>query len=164
MPTYRIVPLSFRDVCAFVTQHHRHNKAPRGGKVFLGLIDSAETLVGVAVLGRPNAPAYNPREVAEITRTCTLGLPNTNSQLYGACRQIAKAMGYHKVITYTEEGESGASLRAAGFVCVATLAPRPNWAESSQKLKALRDPEGRGWITRYRWEIAFCGGSARALA
>lgn len=152
----KIVPLSFRQVCAYVTEHHRHHKAPRGGKVFLGLrVD--DQLVGVAVLGRPNARAYNPEEVAEITRTCTNGYANGNSKLYGACRQIAKAMGYRKVITYTEEGESGASLKAAGFVLVATLPARKNWAESSQKLKHLRDAEGRGNVERYRWEIEFCG-------
>jgi hypothetical protein len=154
----KIVPLSFRQVCDYITKYHRHHKRPRGGKVFLGLRVNGE-IVGVAVIGRPKARAYNPEEVAEITRTCTDGTDNANSKLYGACRQITKAMGYHKVITYTEEGESGASLRAAGFVKVATLEARPNWAESSKKLKHLRDPEGRGDVVRYRWEIEFtsCG-------
>lgn len=153
--SHRVVPLSFRQVCVYVRAHHRHAKAPRGGKVFLGLRDLTGALVGVAVLGRPVARAFDPEEVAEITRTCTTGVPNANSQLYGACRQIAKAMGYARVITYTEEGESGASLRAAGFVQIAVLEPRENWAASSQKLKHLRDPDGRGQVRRYRWEIVF---------
>jgi hypothetical protein len=123
--------------------------------VFLGVRNAQKDLVGVAVLGRPNARAYDPERVAEITRTCTDGARNANSKLYGACRQIAKAMGYEKVITYTEEGESGASLKAAGFVCVATLEPRENWANASKKLKHLRDPDGRGNVRRYRWEIVF---------
>jgi len=35
--------------------------------------------------------------------------------LLGACRRAALAMGYKKVITYTLDKESGASLKAAGF-------------------------------------------------
>lgn len=161
MSPARVVPLSFRQVCAYVTAYHRHHKAPRGGKVFLGLRDTQTgALIGVAVLGRPVARAYDPEAVAEITRTCTDGTANANSQLYGACRQIAKAMGYQRVITYTEAGESGASLRAAGFVCVAELEPRENWAASSQKLRHLRDPDGRGNVRRYRWEITFARAEA----
>lgn len=151
----RIVPLSFRQVCMYVTTHHRHHKPPRGGKVFLGVRTLDGDLVGAAVIGRPNARAYDPEKVAEITRTCTDGATNANSKLYGACRQITSAMGYQKVITYTEEGESGASLKAAGFILEATLEPRANWADSSQKLKATRDPEGRGGVRRYRWSITF---------
>ncbi len=35
--------------------------------------------------------------------------------LYGACRRIAREMGYQRVLTYTLPDEGGASLRAAGF-------------------------------------------------
>jgi len=150
----RIAPTSFHRVCAYITQYHRHHKRPRGGKVFLGVYEGAD-LVGVAVIGRPNARAYDPDRVAEITRTCTAGAAHANSKLYGACRRVAKAMGYKTVITYTEEGESGASLRAAGFVLDAVLEPRENWADASVKLKHLRDPDGRGGVRRYRWKIDF---------
>ena len=37
--------------------------------------------------------------------------------LYGAAVRAAKAMGYHKVITYILDSECGASLKASGFVC-----------------------------------------------
>lgn len=124
--------------------------------MFLGLYTEDE-LVGVGVLGRPKARAYDPQRIAEITRTCTNGTANGNSKLYGALRQTAKAMGYEKVITYTQEGESGASLKAAGFVLVATLPPRKNWANSSKKLKHLRDESEQENVTRYRWEISFTG-------
>ena len=158
----RIVPLTFRQVCAYVAEHHRHHKPPRGGKVFIG-VRNGTGLVGVATLGRPNARAYDVSSLgpfdadltAEITRTCTDGTPHANSKLYGACRQIAKGMGYDRVITYTEEGESGASLKAAGFVKVKELPPRKNWANSSQKLKGLRDATIREGVTRYLWEVRF---------
>lgn len=149
-----IRPISFRDLCAYVARKHRHHKPPRGGKVFI-CVKVGTRIVGVASLGRPSARAYDPERIAEVTRTCTNGHPNANSKLYGACRQIAKAMGYEKVITYTEGSESGVSLKAAGFVLVATLKPRKNWAGSSTKLKPLRDATVREMVTRHRWEITF---------
>jgi len=41
--------------------------------------------------------------------------------LYGAAWRAARALGYTRLITYTQDGESGSSLRAVGFVRVAKL-------------------------------------------
>lgn len=57
----------------------------------------------------------------EITRTCVVDTPNGNSQIYGALCRAAKALGYRRVITYTLAAESGASLKASGFVVDAEL-------------------------------------------
>jgi hypothetical protein len=152
-PVLRIVPLSFRSLCAYVTTHHRHHKAPRGGKVFIGVVDAAGTLQGVATLGRPSARAYDDGTCFEVTRSCVEGLANANSCLYGAMRRIGFAMGYRRGITYLQAGESGASLRAAGWAKVKDLPPRKSWAESSVKLKAIRDVVGTGNIARELWEV-----------
>lgn len=32
-----VVPITFRQACAFIAEHHRHNKPPRGMKFCLGL-------------------------------------------------------------------------------------------------------------------------------
>lgn len=112
-------------------------------------------LVGVAMVGRPVARAFDNGLCAEINRTCTDGARNANSKLYGACAQACKAMGYERVITYTQADEDGASLRAAGFVRVKELPARGSWAESSVKLKALRDGVGNGGVARVLWEIRF---------
>ena len=53
------------------------------------------------------------------------------------------------LITYTQEGESGASLRAAGFVLVAEREPRTDHFESSAR---YREDHGTGGVTRYLWE------------
>jgi hypothetical protein len=78
-------------------------------------------------------------------------------------------MGYLRVITYTQAGESGASLRAAGFVRVKELPPRKNWAESTKakELKTMREPtqhlfpeldkKDTGGVARVLWEIRFNG-------
>jgi hypothetical protein len=161
--TLRIVPITFRQACAYIAAHHRHHKPPRGAKVVVGVRDGSG-LVGVATVGRPNARAFDRSPLfgdigveltAEVTRTCTAGAENANSKLYGACRQLAKAMGYDRVITYTEKGESGASLKAAGFVKVKDLPARRNWANSSRKLKQIRDTSAREDVPRVLWEIRF---------
>jgi hypothetical protein len=47
--------------------------------------------------------------------------------LYGALARAAFALGYTRVITYTQADESGSSLRAAGWRVVAHRAARKGW-------------------------------------
>lgn len=148
----RIAPVTFRQACAFVAELHRHNKPPRGHKFSIGVF-SGDNLVGVAMAGRPVARHFDDGLTLEVNRTCTDGTRNANSMLYGATWRAAKAMGYQRCITYTQNGECGSSLRAAGFVCIKTMAPRASWAESSVKLKAMRDEQGSGGVERKLWEI-----------
>lgn len=110
-------------------------------------------LVGVAVAGRPVARHFDDGLTLEVSRTCTDGTPNANSKLYGAIWRAASALGYRRLITYTQADESGASLRGAGFVRVKDIPPRGNWAESSVALRAIRDPAGPGGIARVLWHI-----------
>lgn len=110
-------------------------------------------MVGVATAGRPIARHFDDGLTLEVNRTCTDGTRNVNSLLYGAIWRAAKAMGYRRCITYTQADESGASLRAAGWVRVKELPPRAGWAESSQKLRDKRDPVGNGGVARVLWEI-----------
>lgn len=149
-----IRPITFRAACAFVDRLHRHNKAPRGHKFSIGCFDNGD-LVGVAMAGRPVARALDDGLTLEINRTCTDGARNANSMLYGAVWRAARAMGYRRCITYTQHDESGASLRAVGWVRDADLAPRGSWAESTKdaRLRAMRDPDGPGDVGRVRWKI-----------
>lgn len=150
----RVVPVTFREACAFVAEHHRHNKPPKGHKFSIGVRSDDGRLVGVAMAGRPVARALDDGLTLEINRTCTDGHPNANSMLYGAVWRAAKAMGYRRCMTYTQADETGASMRAVGWIRAAELAPRGSWADSSQALKATRDPVGNGGVARVRWEIA----------
>jgi len=74
--------------------------------------------------------------------------------LYGAAWRAAKALGYRRLITYTQAGESGSSLRAAGWRVVAEREARASWAQSSVALRHLRDPEGMGGVQRSLWEAS----------
>jgi len=155
-----IRPITFKAACAFVLRLHRHNKPPRGHKFSVSLVDGNE-VVGVAMAGRPVARHYDDGLTLEINRTCTDGSKNANSMLYGACRRAAWALGYRRVITYTQAIECGGSLRAAGFIRLKELPARRGWAESSVKLKSIRDPVGNGGVDRVLWGIT--SGAAQTL-
>lgn len=151
--TLAIVPVTFRQASAFVADRHRHHAPPRGCRFVLGVArDDTGELVGVAMVGRPVARAYDDGFTVEVNRTCTDGTPNANSALYGAAWRAAKALGYRRLVTYTQAGESGASLRAAGWRVVAERPARGSWADSSVLLRHLRDPVGAGGVQRTLWE------------
>lgn len=54
-----VVPLTFRGASAFVAEHHRHNKPPRGTKFCIGVCDAEGVLRGVAMVGRPVARHFD---------------------------------------------------------------------------------------------------------
>lgn len=149
-----IVPLTFRQGAAFVARYHRHNKPPRGCKFVLGVCDPEGVLRGVAMVGRPVARSYDDGLTAEVNRVATDGCPNANSALYAAAWRVAGAMGYRRMITYTQADESGSSLRAAGMQRVRDIPPRKGWADSSVALRAMRDPVGNGGVARVLWEAS----------
>lgn len=111
-----IRPITFKEACNFIKEHHRHHKPTVGCKFCIGLFDG-EQMVGCAVCGRPVSRYLDDGRTLEINRCCTDGTRNACSMLYGACCRVAKAMGYKEVITYILETEDGASLRASNFIC-----------------------------------------------
>lgn len=151
--TLTVVPLTFRQGSALVAQWHRHHKPPRGCKFVLGVCDSSGMIRGVCMAGRPLARHYDDGLTIEVNRTATDGYPNANSALYGAAWRVAQAMGYRRLITYTQGTESGGSLRAANMRLVRTLPSRKGWADSSVALRAIRDPVGSGNMPRTLWCI-----------
>lgn len=110
----QIMPITLKDANIYVTKYHRHHKAVVGCKFCLGLQDD-NSLVGVAICGRPVSRYYDDGFTLEINCLCTNGTQNACSMLYGACIRVAKHMGYKKVITYTLQSENGASLKASNF-------------------------------------------------
>lgn len=125
-----IVPMTLAEANAFVEKHHRHHKPVPGAK-FCVAVAVGETVVGVAIVGRPIARMVDDGWTLEVNRTCTDGTKNANSMLYGACRRAAFALGYRKLITYTLPSESGASLRAAGWKCLGE-AGGGSWSRESR--------------------------------
>ena len=115
-----IVPCTLREACAFVTSFHRHNKAPQGGLFACGASDG-ERLVGVGIVGRPVSRHMQDGGTAEVVRCCVLddAPKGTPSAIYGALWRAARALGWRRLITYTLQSESGASLRGAGWTVLA---------------------------------------------
>jgi hypothetical protein len=111
-------------------------------------------MVGVAMVGRPISRHFDNGFTAEVNRTCTDGSKNANSMLYGAAWKAAKAMGYTRLITYTQADETGASLRAVGWVKVREFAAYNDWQRSDRELKPeqLEIPVHSS-SSRILWEI-----------
>ena len=148
--TLTLTPITLRQAQTFVNEHHRHNIAPQGHKFSIGL-EMAGILIGDCIVGRPIARRNDDGKTAEVLRVCVLeGNPNANSKLYGAAVRACKAMGYTKIITYTLLTESGASLRAAGFIAEKKTESKPNgWdVPSRRRSKPERYPDGpkQRWI------------------
>lgn len=144
----RIVPVTFADARAFVATWHRSHQPPIAHKFSIGVVDQDDRLVRVAIVGRPVARSYDDGLTLEVSRTATDGTPNANSALYGAAWRAAKALGYRRLITYTQADESGASLRGAGWRVIARRPPRGGWNMPSRP----REDRGLDRIPRTLWE------------
>ena len=137
-----VVPLSLAEANAFVARLHRHHGPTIGHKFSLGVASDGR-VVGVAIVGRPVARHFDDGWTLEVNRTCTDGSKNANSMLYGAAWRVAKALGYRRLITYTQQGESGVSLRAAGWRIVAERKARPGWDSPSRPRVNKNENQGR---------------------
>ena len=146
----RLVPVSFADACGFVKMWHRHHEAPIGHKFSIGVADDEGVLRGVAIVGRPVARMYDDGLTLEVNRTATDGTANANSMLYGAAWRTARSLGYRRLVTYTQAGETGSSLRAAGWRVIAERPARPGWDVPSRP----RDDRGVDGIARTLWEAS----------
>ena len=140
-----IVPLPLDEANAFVAQHHRHHRPVVGHKFSLG-VTCGDVVVGVAIVGRPVSRRLDDGLTLEVVRVATDGTRNACSALYGACRRATFALGYKRLVTYTLDTESGASLRGAGFKVLAET-PGRSWSCPSRP-RVDKHPLQR----RLRWE------------
>ncbi len=150
VPRLRIVPVRFRDAAGFVAMWHRHHAPPVGCKFALGVADENNVLRGVAIVGRPVARHLDNGTTLEVTRVATDGAPNAGSMLYAAAWRAAKALGYCRLVTYTQADESGATVRAAGWRVLAERPARAGWDRPSRPRQEL----GTEHIPRTLWEAA----------
>ncbi|UPT53147.1 hypothetical protein [Synechococcus phage Ssp-JY42] len=124
--------IEFADAAAFVAAHHRHHTPPVGHMFSIGAYRDAD-LVGVVIVGRPVARGRDDGLTAEVTRLCVRDDErNACSFLYGKAARAALAMGFRRIGTYTLARESGASLRAAGWVVISEVKGR-SWDTPSRR-------------------------------
>ena len=145
------VPLDLVTARQFVATHHRHNEPPIGHRFSIGLMEDG-ALIGVVMVGRPVARNLDQRLTVELTRVTTTGTRNSCSRLYSRACRAAAMMGYRMAVTYTLPSESGASLRAAGFVCDGENdSPVDGWSTRSPFRLRLFDAPLRPQGPKTRW-------------
>ena len=152
-------PITLTAARQLVAQLHRHLPHVQGG-LFAVACQDAEQIRGVAIVGRPSAREDQDGWTCEVVRCATDGARNACSLLYGACWRAARAHGYRRLVTFTlgvDAGETGASLRAAGFRHVRTTrggawtradrpradhhtTPKHRWEQTSQPARVALAP------------------------
>lgn len=156
MTNLRLVPVSRTVALDCVQRWHRHNGAPSMDLFRVGVATGDGQLVAVGMAMRPVARAYDNGDTVEIVRVSSDGTPNTTSMIYAALTRAAFALGYRRVITYTQANESGASLRAAGWRVIAERPPRKGWSTISRP----RDDAKYESTQRSLWEAPTPRGAA----
>lgn len=151
-----ICPVTLSEANDFVESFHRHNgrTSRNGGKWAVGA-EAGDNLVGVAIVGNPLSATFMDGRTAEVLRVCVVAAApkGTCSMLYAACWRCWRAMGGSRLVTYTLNTESGASLRGAGWKVVAELSAgsvRKNWNKNKEIFTRQWQPiYGQ---QKFRWE------------
>lgn len=118
---YSVRPVTVKSARAWVKQVHRHLPNVQGG-LFASSVWNEDGLAAVGIAGMPPRVWLGTGRIV-ISRVAALpGLEPVGdhaapacTMIYGSLCRAAKALGYREAWTYTLPGESGASLRAAGF-------------------------------------------------
>ena len=151
-----LVPMTLRKSNDFVAAHHRHNgrTARNGGKWSCGLAVGGK-LVGVAIVGNPISASLMDGWTAEVLRVCTIAEAPKGacSMLYQACWRAWRAMGGQRLITYTLQTESGASLRGAGWRVVGQTKPVKDGWRKDDHLNGTRTHSPVMLEVKNRWKM-----------
>lgn len=145
----RLCPVSLAQANEHVAAWHRHNRPVPGAKFSIGVCDEEGVLRAVAIAGRPVARSFDDGDTIEVNRVASDGTKNACSMLYAACARAAFALGYRRIITYTQADESGSSLRAADWKVIASRPSRRGWSVPSRP----RDNDKYLPSTRQLWEM-----------
>jgi hypothetical protein len=140
---------------AWISDVHRHLPIVQGG-LFAVAVYQGPQLVGVGLTGNP-ARVWQGTGRVIISRVAVLaGLDHVGSHaapvcsmIYGALTRASRALGYREVWTYTLPEESGASLRAAGFIDMG-LTRAEEWDRPSRRRNAAVRPDAkRRWVRHF---------------
>lgn len=149
-------PLTIKEANQFIATHHRHHRPTtrNNGKWAIGAINKNGEIVGVVIASHPVSASYMDGLTIELTRLCTneFAPKGTCSFLLSTCCAIWKKMGGQRVITYTLELESGASLRGAGWHVSGNVAPHKRWLNKSRADGIARDDLQIYQHRKLRWE------------
>lgn len=161
-----LVPCTLRAANDFVSKHHRHNgrTSRNGGKWAVGvMVDNV--LVGVAIVGNPLSATLMDGWTAEVLRVCTIeeAPKGCCSMLYNSCWRAWRAMGGRRMITYTLETETGASLRGAGWRIVGQTKPVKEGWRKNDHLNENRTYSEVMSKVKNRWQMDLFTGNGTFL-
>jgi hypothetical protein len=109
-----VKPVRRGEVRRFIGRHQSHPVRP--GALFRLGAEAGGELVGVAIVGRPQAHISRSERAAEVLRVCTdRRHPGALDLLYQAIGQVARASGYVELITYAGHGREAPGLIAEGW-------------------------------------------------
>lgn len=149
-------PITLRCANNFVAKHHRHNgRTSRNGGKWACAVNFDSELVAVAIVGNPLSATLMDGYTAEVLRVCTdteKAPKGTCSMLYSACWRAWRAMGGMRMITYTLQSESGASLRGANWQIVGETKPVPEGWRKNDHCNGTRTYSPVMGEVKYRWE------------
>lgn len=152
-----VAQITLDEAKAYVGDFHAHSDPTLSHKWSIAAVADRERIVGVAVVGRPTARVIQTDDpwALEVLRVCVerdpdgRGYPNACSFLYGASWRSIKALGFLRGLTYTKDGENGASIRAAGWLPVASRAPRTaGWDSRPDRASGGERAGGERWEIR----------------
>ena len=149
-------PTTLKNANEFIEKHHRHHRPTvrNSGRWAISAYDKYGHIVGVAIAGNPVSATLMDGETIELTRLCAKpdAPKGTCSFLLSKCCKIWGAMGGTRVVTYTLDKESGASLRGAGWENVGTVKPHKRWTNKTKADGVERENLEIYTATKYRWE------------
>lgn len=152
----KAMPITIKLANQFIRDHHRHHRPTvrNNGRWAIACINSEETLVGVAIASSPVSASYMDGSTLEVTRLCVSenAPKGACSFLLGRCCAVWRQMGGKRILTYTLQSESGASLRGAGWTLVGTVRPHKRWEAKSKSDGISRDLLPIYMVAKNRWE------------
>lgn len=110
-----LAPITLRAAREFCTIHHSYAKAPVGA-LFAVATKHAEIIRAVAIVGRPISSVLDNGSTAEVIRLISDGATfNASSFTLRNATKAAFALGYCRVVSYTDKTLQAAAFKAAGF-------------------------------------------------
>lgn len=143
-----VVPMTLTEAKAYITEHHRHHRAPVGGLFAIGAAADVG-IVGVVVVGRPVARMSDNGWTVEVTRLATDGSRNACSMLYRAAWRAARAMGYQKLHhVHAPRGKAGHPSGRPGFTLIGE-AGGGSWSRDARPRVDTHPTQ-----VKLRWELS----------
>lgn len=118
-------------------------------------------VVAVAIVGRPLARHFDDGVTGEVLRMCARedAPKGANSMLYAACWRAWREMGGQRMLTYTLQSESGASLKGLKQMGWRMVYEAPGNSRGWVRNDGKRENRPIYAEPKYRWEVGLpCGG------